>query len=74
MDRWQHKGAFVIQFWRKTEVESGRFGGRIEHIQSSRATRFQSLDEILAFVTEVLANVRQSEAADSGVEVSGLKN
>ena len=68
MDGWQYKGAFVIQFWRETEVESGRFGGRIEHIQSSRATRFQSLDEILVFVTEVLAKVRLSEEADSRSE------
>ena len=61
MDGWGHKAAFVIQFRRETAVEAGRFAGRIEHIPSSRAIRFQSLDQLLTFIAEVLASVQRNE-------------
>ena len=61
MDGWEHKAAFVIQFRPETAVEAGRFEGRIEHIPSSRAMRFQSLDQLLTFIAEVLANVQRNE-------------
>jgi hypothetical protein len=61
MDGWQHQAAFVIQFRPDTDVELGRFEGRIEHIASSRTIRFQSLDQLLAFIAQVLAQVRLSE-------------
>lgn len=58
MSDWQHKGAFVIQFRPEAEVDSGRFEGRVEHIASSRATHFRSLDEFLAFVAQALKQAR----------------
>ena len=61
MDGWQYQAAFVIQFRPDTDVELGRFEGRIEHIASSRTIRFQSLDQLLAFIAQVLAQVRLSE-------------
>lgn len=61
MDGWGHKAAFVIQFRRETAVETRRFEGRIEHIPSSRAIRFQSLDQLLTFIAEVLASVQRNE-------------
>lgn len=61
MDGWEHKAAFVIQFRPETDVEAGRFKGRIEHIPSSRAIRFQSLDQLLVFIGEVLAGVQRTE-------------
>lgn len=61
MDGWQYKAAFVIQFRPETEVELGRFEGRIEHIPSSSAIRFQSLDQLLAFIAQELAKVSLCE-------------
>lgn|GEM_PF-1305260 len=42
--------AFVIQFRGPVETELGHFAGRIEHVVSGQAVRFQSLDEFLAFL------------------------
>ena len=61
MDGWQHKLAFVIQFWPETDVDAGRFEGRIEHIASYRAKRFHSLDELLSFIGGVLTDVNKTE-------------
>ena len=61
MDGWQYKAAFVIQFRRETNVEAGRFEGRVEHIASYKAARFHSLDELLAFITTMLAEVTATE-------------
>ena len=47
-------GAFVIQFRKESDIEAGRFEGRIEHMASYEATRFHSLDELLAFIARVL--------------------
>ena len=49
--------AFVVQFGRETDLESGRLAGRVEHVVSGKVTRFQSLDELVAFMTEVLRTV-----------------
>jgi len=51
----------VIQFRRETNVEAGRFEGRVEHIASYKAARFHSLDELLAFITTMLAEVTATE-------------
>ena len=61
MDGWQHKLAFVIQFWPETNIEAGRFEGRVEHIASYRATRFHSLDELLSFIGGVLTDPKRME-------------
>jgi hypothetical protein len=45
--------AFVVQFAADTQVEADQVRGRIEHIVSGRATHFQSLEELLAFVARV---------------------
>jgi hypothetical protein len=54
---WQYSAAFVIQFRPETDIEAGRFEGRVEHIVSYKATRFHSLDELLGFIASVLAEV-----------------
>ena len=61
MEGWQHKAAFVIQFRPETNIETGRFEGRVEHIASTKATRFHSLDELLAFIASVLTEIRSTE-------------
>jgi len=50
--------AFVVQFRTETDVERGRFAGRVEHVVSGQATPFHSLEELLAFMASVLIQVR----------------
>ena len=50
--------AFVVQFRAETDVEQGRFVGRVEHVVSGQAAHFASLEELLAFMARVLASVR----------------
>ncbi|HEV8715926.1 MAG TPA: hypothetical protein VGX03_24245 [Candidatus Binatia bacterium] len=49
--------AFVVQFRAGAGEEPGRFAGRVEHMVSGQAARFQSLEELVAFITQVLTNV-----------------
>jgi hypothetical protein len=50
--------AFVVHFRVDSAVTRGRVAGRVEHIASGQATHFASLEELLAFIDQVLANVR----------------
>jgi hypothetical protein len=61
MERWQSKAAFVIQFRESTDIEAGRVEGKIEHISSYQSARFQSVEELLAFVARVLATIRSAD-------------
>ena len=47
--------SFVVQFTADTAPASRRFRGRIEHIESARSRRFASLEDLVAFVADVLA-------------------
>jgi hypothetical protein len=58
---WQYKAAFVIQFRPETDIEAGRFEGKIEHVATYKSARFHSLDELLAFVATVLAEASNTE-------------
>ena len=49
--------AFVVQFGRETAVDTGRMAGRVEHVVSGKVARFRSLEERVAFLTEVLRTV-----------------
>jgi hypothetical protein len=61
MEGWEHKLAFVIQFRPETDVDLGRFEGKVEHIASYEATRFYSLDELLAFIARLLTEISNKE-------------
>jgi hypothetical protein len=47
-----------VQFRAETEVVHRRFEGRVEHVVSGQATRFHSLEGLLAFMARVLTEVR----------------
>jgi hypothetical protein len=49
--------AFVVQF--RSGSGPGRFAGRVEHMPSAHAVHFGSKDELLAFLTRVLAEVSE---------------
>ena len=61
MAGWQYRGAFVIQFRPETDIAAGRFEGKVEHMLSSKAIRFHSLDELLEFIASILAEVNNPE-------------
>jgi len=46
--------AFVVQCAAETEVGQGRFVGRVEHVVSGQAQRFHTLEELLAWLTQML--------------------
>ena len=50
-----YAGAFVLQLGPDTDVRAGRLEGRLEHVASTRAVRFRSLDELLAALADLLA-------------------
>jgi hypothetical protein len=64
MKDWKYKGAFAIQFQPETDFETGLCQGRVEHITSYKAMRFRSLEELLAFVAQVLTEARAGEEHD----------
>jgi len=41
---------FVIRFWREWSATTGRWRGRIEHVQTGRRADFVELESILEFV------------------------
>ena len=55
------KRAFVVQIHADAKVEQGQWQGRVEHVVSYRSTRFQSLEELLAFVVKVLSDPEPEE-------------
>lgn len=54
--------AFVVQFGPATQVDAGQVEGRVEHLVSRQATRFHSLEALLAFIARVLREVRDTHA------------
>jgi hypothetical protein len=49
--------AFVVQFGQETVVDTGHLAGRVEHVVTGKVARFQSLDELVTFMIEVLRTV-----------------
>ena len=50
--------AFVVEFDADADLQVGRVLGRVEHVVSGRATSFQSQEMLLAFMAQVLREVR----------------
>lgn len=50
--------AFVVAFDADANLQAGRVSGRVEHVVSGRATLFQSPEILLAFMAQVLGQVR----------------
>ncbi|HEX5733805.1 MAG TPA: hypothetical protein VF131_13295 [Blastocatellia bacterium] len=48
----------MIQFMANADIQSGRLEGRVEHVSSSKAAHFHTLDELLIFLARVLTDVR----------------
>ena len=68
MEGWQYKAAFVIQFQPETDIEAGRFEGKVEHVVSDKATRFHSLNELLGFIARVATRKTTWKADSLGLD------
>ena len=55
--------AFVVQF-RTRPHGALSWGGRVEHLVSYQVVRFDSLDELLAFMLRVLKEVEAQPGAE----------
>jgi hypothetical protein len=53
--------AFVVQLHVEAQVEQGYFKGRVEHLVSHQAARFDSLEELLAFIVRTVAKQPQHD-------------
>ena len=54
---------FVVQFRLQPAGAPSPYDGRVEHLVSGQGARFHSLEELLAFMTRVLADIQhQAEA------------
>jgi hypothetical protein len=58
--------AFVVQFSPETSLSDGRVSGRVEHVHGGRSAHFESLDQLLAFVGQVLR--------ETSIETKGAVN
>jgi hypothetical protein len=55
--------AFVVQFRAQPAATPLSWEGRVEHLSSGQVLRFHSSEELLAFLTRVLTEVRESSCA-----------
>jgi hypothetical protein len=46
--------SFLVHLRTDADIPAGRVAGRVEHVHSGDATHFQSLDELLSFITALL--------------------
>ncbi len=56
--------AFVVQFRDGTDPTSHRLSGRVEHMISGEAARFDSADELMGFFVRVLSAARITPAKE----------
>ena len=54
--------AFVVQLYADSQVEQGECRGRVEHIVSMEAEHFNSVKELVEFMTRTLAAQELAEA------------
>ena len=54
--------AFVVQFRTETDLSQGHCKGRVEHVVSGQSAHFHSLEELVTFMGQVLANMGTSPA------------
>ena len=55
------KRVFAVQLHAEAKVEHGEFRGRVEHIVSMQATHFHSLEELVAFMVQVVTTLQEDD-------------
>jgi hypothetical protein len=57
--------AFVVQFAAETTLDATGITGRVEHLVSGQATRFQSVEALFAFIATRLQEIQQTSIAEN---------
>ena len=52
--------AFVVHFRAAADLSCDQTSGRVEHVMSGQATHFDTLDQLLTFVSTVLRQISHS--------------
>lgn len=55
------KRAFVVQIHADAHVGQRQWKGRVEHLVSGEAEHFESLEELVAFMTQILTQQQGTE-------------
>ena len=53
---------FAVQLHADARVEHGEFRGRVEHVVSMRARHFHSLEELGAFMVQVVTTLQADDS------------
>ena len=56
---------FAVQLHGEAHMEHGEFRGRVEHVVSMQAKRFHSLEELAAFIVQVVTTLPTDDADPS---------
>jgi hypothetical protein len=54
--------ASAVQLHAEAKVDQGEFRGRVEHVVSMRATHFHSLEELVAFIVQMVMTLPEGDA------------
>ena len=54
--------AFVVQLHTDAQVEQGEFRGRVEHVVSYKSRHFHSLEELTAFMVQVVTTLPEDDS------------
>ena len=60
--------AFVVQLAAETTLDATGLTGRVEHIASGQAVRFQSVEALVAFMIARLQESQRGSATDAAEE------
>jgi hypothetical protein len=50
---------FVVQLREQVDVEKGQWAGKVEHVTSAQSTHFQSVVEMVTFITRIAASAHK---------------
>lgn len=59
---------FVVQFAAETTLDATGIAGRVEHLVSGHATRFQSVEALFAFMVARLQEVQQTSTGEDAAD------
>ncbi len=59
--RFRPDHAFIVQF-QDSHTDGPRVAGKVEHLESGKAGRFGSRDELMSFVDSVLSTLTEAAA------------
>ena len=61
---------FAVQLATETQVTHGEFVGRVEHVDSMRATHFHSLEELGVFILQMVTTLPDMGGAKLTAELT----